>query len=274
MSSFPLRPSRILRKIANNELATMAKINLADPRVVEIAGLAGVDSVWLCNEHVPNDWLNLENMIRAARLHDVDALVRVTKGSYGDFIRPLEAGAAGIIVPHVASAAEAREIVAMTSFHPIGQRALDNGNVNGAFSRVNVTDYIRFWQREQLVILQIESPEGLGEVEKIAATAGISGLFLGPGDFAHRIGRAGETRSPEVVAARRRVAAAARAAGKFSVTVGFGPPAEVKQEGHSLVAIGADVAAINQFFAARLEPFASMASPAGKNTLVPAGKPA
>ena len=83
----------------------MAKINLADPRVIEIVGQAGLDAVWLCNEHVPNDWLNLENMIRAARLHDMDALVRVDKGSYGDFIKPLEAGAAGIIVPHVESAA-------------------------------------------------------------------------------------------------------------------------------------------------------------------------
>src|SRR5688572_10487375 len=114
MNSAFLRPSRVLRKIRQGELATMAKINLADPRIIEIAGHAGIDAVWLCNEHVPNDWINLENMIRAARLHDMDALVRVAKGSYGDFIKPLEAGAAGIIVPHVSSAEEARAIVEMT----------------------------------------------------------------------------------------------------------------------------------------------------------------
>jgi 4-hydroxy-2-oxoheptanedioate aldolase len=237
-------------------LATMAKINLADPRVVEIAGLAGVDAVWLCNEHVPNDWLNLENMIRAARVHDVDALVRVGKGSYADYIRPFEAGAAGIIIPHVESEAEAKAIIQMTCFHPLGKRALDNGNVNGGFARVKVGEYIKFWSAEQLIIIQIESPEALAQVEAIAAVPGVSGLFFGPGDFAHRLGRAGDG-GPEVVAARRQVARAAVAAGKFSVALNFGSREEIKAEGHQLVAVGADVGGLNQFFTAKLESYLS-----------------
>jgi 4-hydroxy-2-oxoheptanedioate aldolase len=248
----------------------MAKLNLADARVVEIAGLAGVDAVWLCNEHVPNDWLNLEHMIRAARLNDVDALVRVSKGSYGDFIKPLEAGAAGIIVPHVESADEARHIARMTCFHPLGQRALDNGNVNGAFARVKVQDYIQFWAREQLIVLQIESPEGLEQVEAIAAVPGISGLFFGPGDFAHRIGKAGEPRTPEVVAARQRVARAAHAASKFSIALNFGPPAAIIEEGHNVVSVGADVMALNQYFLEKLTPFTAAAMTGGASTPSPA----
>ena len=255
--SFPtsLRPSRILRKVREEKLATVAKLNLADARIVEIAGFAGLDAVWLCQEHVPNDWLNLENMIRAARLHDVDALVRVAKGSYADFIKPLEAGAAGLIVPHVESVAEARSLTDMTCFRPFGRRALDNGNVNGAFARVPVSEYIEFWTREQLIIVQIESPEGLEQVEEIAKVPGLSGIFFGPGDFAHRIGKAGEARAPEVVAARQRVARAARAAGKFSVSLNFGTPAAIVAEGHHVVSVGADVAGLNQYFSSRMEPF-------------------
>ncbi len=93
-----------------------------------------MDAVWLCTEHVPNDWLSLENQIRAARIHDVDALVRVGRGSYSDYIRPFEAGAAGIIVPHVANEEEARQIVEWVRFHPAGKRALDGGNVDGNFA--------------------------------------------------------------------------------------------------------------------------------------------
>jgi 4-hydroxy-2-oxoheptanedioate aldolase len=100
------RPSRLLARLRHPEgVASILKINLADPRVIEIAGLCGADAVWLCNEHVPNDWSVLENEIRAARIHGMDAIVRVERGSYSDYIRPIEAGATGIMVPHVASAA-------------------------------------------------------------------------------------------------------------------------------------------------------------------------
>lgn len=255
-----LRPSRILQRTHEGHLATIAKLNLADPRVVEIAGLAGFDAVWLCHEHVPNDWLNLENMIRAARLHNMDALVRVAKGSYSDFIKPLEAGAAGIIIPHVSSPDEARAIIETTCFHPLGKRALDNGNVNGGFARVSVTEYLQFWSREQLIFAQIESPEALEHVEEIAEIPGLTGLFFGPGDFAHRLGKAGAAREPEVIAARQRVARAARNAGKLSIALNFDSPDTIAAEGHQIVSVGADVGALNQFFSMRLEPFQKRAS--------------
>lgn len=99
--------SRIRAQLRAGQYPTVLKINFSEPRVIEIAGLDGVDSVWLCTEHVPNDWLSLEHQIRAARIHQIDTLVRVGRGSYSDYIRPFEAGATGIIVPHVASDAEA-----------------------------------------------------------------------------------------------------------------------------------------------------------------------
>src|SRR5689334_10814026 len=112
--------SRILRLIRDGQLPTVLKINLSDPRVIEVIGLCGVDAVWLCNEHVPNDWLMLENQVRAARIHGIDTIVRVSRGSYSDYVRPLEAGATGIIVPHVSSADEARQIIEWVRFNPIG----------------------------------------------------------------------------------------------------------------------------------------------------------
>ena len=88
-----LRQSRVLKRLRNGRPASCMKLNLSDPRVVEICGLAGVDAIWLCNEHVLNDWLNLEHQVRAAKLHDVDTIVRVSKGSYSDYIKPFEADA-------------------------------------------------------------------------------------------------------------------------------------------------------------------------------------
>ena len=102
------RSSRVLKLLRQGQFATFFKLNLSDPRVIEIAGLSGVDAIWMCNEHVSNDWIALENQIRSARLHDIDAIVRVNRGSYSDYIRPLEAGATGLMVPNVTTAAEAR----------------------------------------------------------------------------------------------------------------------------------------------------------------------
>lgn len=249
-----LRSSRVLKLLREGHFAAILKINLSDPRVVEIAGLSGVDGVWLCQEHVPNDWIGIESQIRAARLHDIDSLVRVGRGSYSDYIRPFEADATGIIVPHVASEAEARQIVEWVRFHPIGKRPLDGGNLDGQFCLVPMDEYLRHSNRERIVIFQIESPEALENVEKIAAVPGFDGFLFGPGDFSHRIGKPGQGQAPEVVAARKRVAAAARQNGKFLMAAGLiAPFPELAAEGHRVVSIGADVVALTSYIKQRLE---------------------
>jgi 4-hydroxy-2-oxoheptanedioate aldolase len=250
------------------------KINLADPRVIEIAGLAGVDAVWLCMEHVPNDWIGLENQVRAARAAGIDALVRVARGSYSDYIRPLEMDAAGIIVPHVASADEARQVVDWVRFHPLGRRAVDGGNSDGQYCLVPVTDYMAHANRERLVILQIESPEALEEVERICAVPGFDAILFGPGDFSHRIGKPGQIDDPQVVAARRRVAAAAQAAGKIAVAAGlFAPLPQLVAEGFRVFTVGADVIGLAHYVQQRVALVAGQAEALAANAAPIVGTP-
>lgn len=257
----PLASSRVRRLFREGGLPTILKINLADPRAIEIAALGGVDGVWLCMEHVPNDWVGLENQVRAARVHGIDALVRVARGSYSDYIRPLEMDAAGIIVPHIANADEARQVVDWVRFHPLGRRALDGGNADGHFCMVPLPDYIEHANRERIVILQIESPEALEEVERICAVPGFDGILFGPGDFSHRIGKAGQIDAPEVVAARRRVAAACRASGKFAMAAGlFAPLPELVAEGFRVFSVGADVVGLGQYVRQRVDLVQSQAA--------------
>jgi len=252
-----LRPSRIRRELRAGQRPTCFKLNLADPRVVELCGLAGASAVWICNEHVGNDWFNLENQIRAAKLYDVDTIVRVAKGSYSEYVKPFESDATGIMVPHVTTAEEARQIVQMTRFHPLGRRAWDGGNVDGAYCQIPVADYIAHSNTERLLIFQIESPEAVANVEAIAAVPGFDALLFGPGDFSHLIGRAGDASAPEVVAARRRVAAAARAHGKWLMAPGpMAPRAELEAEGFRVFGIGADVLGLGEYFRRAVAEFA------------------
>ena len=264
------RKSRLLAKLRAGEYPTTMKLNLSDPRVTEIAGLSGVDAVWMCNEHVPNDWIGLENQIRAARIHDIDTIVRVSRGSYSDYIRPFEADATGIIVPHVSTAAEAKQIVEWVRFYPVGKRALDGGNADAMYCDLPIEEYIAHSNSERIVILQIESPEALENVEAIAAVPGFDGLLFGPGDFSHRIGKVGKLDDPQVVAARKRVAAAAVKHGKYAMTAGLiGPFADLVAEGYRIFNAGADVVGLGAFFKQRvamLQDHIKTAPPAAKSS--------
>lgn len=237
-----LRPSRILRELRDGQNSTVLKLNMNDPRIVELAGLAGASAVWLCNEHVPNDWLNMEHQIRAAKLYDMDTIVRVNKAGYSDYIKPFECDATGIMVPHVSSADEARRIVDMVRCQPLGNKALDAGNMDGLFCQVSLADYAHHCNTEKFVILQIESPEALEQVDEIAAVSGFDMLLFGAGDFSHRIGKLGQATHPDVVAARKKVAAAALKHGKYPAVASlYGQKAEVIAEGTRIFTLGADV---------------------------------
>ncbi len=251
-----LRRSRILSEMRSGKCSTCIKLNLGDPRIIELCGLAGMSSVWICNEHVGNDWFNLENQVRSAKLYDMDTIVRVEKGSYSDYIKPFEADATAIMVPHVTTAADARDIVQMTRFHPLGRRAMDGGNVDGQYCQIPLADYIDHSNTQRMIILQIESPEGLENVETIAAVPGFDALLFGPGDFSHLIGKPGEVNHPTVVAARKRVAAAARRHGKFAMMPGLlAPKSVLEKEGYQFFNLGADVLGLAEYFQGKIASF-------------------
>lgn len=260
-----LRQSRILRQLRAGQCPVTLKLNLNDPRIVELAGIAGASGVWVCNEHVPNDWVNLENQVRAAKLHDMDSIVRVSKGAYSDYVKPFELDATALMIPHVTSAEEARHIVQMTRFHPLGRRPIDGGNIDGRFCQTPIADYLAHSNSERFLIFQIESPEALANVDEIAAVPGFDVLLFGPGDFSHLIGKAGQIADPEVVAARKKVAAAAQKHGKHLMMPGMiAPRAELEAEGWRIFNVGADVLSLGSAFNKLVSDFtgASAAQPA------------
>jgi len=244
-----LRESRVLRKIKEGKTAFSFKLNLNDPRVAEIAAMSGIDCLWIDMEHVPSDYSEVENIIRAAKLYDCDVLTRVAKGSYNDFIRPLEADATAIMVPHLMSLEEAKQIVYFTKFHPVGRRPIDGGNCDGKFCMVSVSDYIKEANEQRFTVVQIEDPEPLSELEEICALPGIDMIFFGPADFSQGIGNPTEIFNDETLKARRLVAKTARKYGKMAGTVGSaGNFKALEEEGFNFINVGADVVALCSYF--------------------------
>ena len=243
-----MRKSRVLRQLRAGKVATCTKMNLCDPRVAEIAAMAGFDCVWIDMEHVPNDMKSVEEIVRACKIYDVDVLTRVCRGSYSDLIRPLEADSAGIMVPHLMSLEDAKKIVYYTKFHPIGRRPIDGGNADGKYCGVSGIDYIKQANEERFTVVQIEDPEPLEELEEICALPGIDMIFFGPADFSQGIG-APCSNDPRIDETRRRIAKCARKHGKFAGTVGGAGNFDALVEmGYNFISTGADVVALLPYF--------------------------
>ena len=244
-----MRPSRVLKKLRAGQTVCCVKINLADPRSTEIAAMCGFDCLWLDMEHVPTDWLTMENQIRSAKIYDTDVMVRVARGSYSDYIRPLEADAAGIMVPHIMSLEDAKKVVWHSRFHPIGRRPVDGGNQDGAYCMVDFQDYIKTANEQRFVVVQIEDPEPLDDIEKIAELEGIDMLFFGPADFSQGIGKPGQWDDPLIVETRKRIAKAARENGKFAGTTGsLQNLKELEDMGYQFINLGADVLSLGIYY--------------------------
>ncbi len=255
-----MRESLVLKKLRDGENVCSFKVNLADARVVEIAAQAGFDCLWLDQEHIGQDWSILAAQIWAAKSQGKDTLVRVPRGSYSDYVKPLELDASGIMVPHIMSLADAKKVIEMTRFHPIGKRAIDGGNADGAYAAGDFKAYLRDANQQRFVIFQIEDPEPLENLEEIAKLDGFDMLFFGPGDFSQAIGAPGDMDHPKIQEARQKVVEVARKYGKFAGTTGpITKVAEYQDMGYQFISIGADVLTLTKYCADLVAGFGNTA---------------
>ena len=244
-----MRPSAVLKKLRSGQVASCTKVNTADPRVTELASLCGFDCVWTDMEHVANTYSAVESQILSAKAHNTDCMVRVARGSYSDHVRPLELDASGIMVPHVMNLEDAKRVVWMTRFHPVGRRPLDGGNADGSFCMVDGKDYMEQANRERFVMIQIEDPEPMAELDAICALEGIDIIFFGPADFSQGIGDPVNFSNPRLLEARRLIAETAIKHNKFAGTVGS--PANLKElydMGYRFISLGSDVMGLVSYF--------------------------
>ncbi len=244
-----MRKSKILRRIRSGETAVTAKLNLSDPRGAELAAMFDFDGLWIDLEHTPSTIHDVEKTVWAAKSHDCDVITRVEKGCYNDYIKPFEADSTAIMIPHLMSYEEAKKIVYFTKFHPIGRRPIDGGNADGAYGLIGGAEYMKEANAERIVIVQIEDPEPLADLEKIAALDGIDMLFFGPADFTQGMGCPLDFSNPKVMETRKRVAEMAKKYGKLAGTTGS-PESfdELKAMGYNLINICADVIALGNAY--------------------------
>ncbi len=243
-----MRRSRVLEKLKAGKIASCFKNNLTDAKATEIAAIAGFDCVWLDQEHIGLDWAELNSGIWAAKAHNTDVLVRVARGSYSDYVKPLEMDATGIMVPHIMSLEDAKNVIQTTRFHPVGRRPVDGGNADGDYSALDFDAYRREANEHRFIVLQIEDPEPLDDLEAIAELDGFDMLFFGPADFSQGIGAPGQWNHPKIIETRKRIAEVANKYGKYAATVGSpGNLSELTNMGYRFISVGADVVGLTNY---------------------------
>ncbi|MFV0386923.1 HpcH/HpaI aldolase family protein [Paracoccus sp. (in: a-proteobacteria)] len=156
-------------------------IAIPSPVAVEIVAGARPDFICIDTEHNPISDALLTDMIRAADLAGVPALVRVRGKAPEHIAAALDAGACGVLVPHVSSASEAGAAVRAARFPPEGARGAGPGRAS-AYLR-DIPCALARARRDTVVAVQVETLEAVSQAARIAAVPGVDLVFVGPGDL-------------------------------------------------------------------------------------------
>ncbi|RKK02671.1 hypothetical protein EBE87_25105 [Pseudoroseomonas wenyumeiae] len=193
-------------------------IMLPSPALVEMAGYAGFDFVILDTEHGAATSETLEHQLRAADASGISALVRTSSMNPGEILRVLDAGATGIVVPHVRTPADAEAIASAAHYPPYGCRGIATTSRAGRHGFISVAEHLSRAHDSTIVLPQIEDADALPYVSAIAGTAGVDGIFIGPADLSISLGHPGNHSDPQVLAAIEKAAQEACAAGSIVST--------------------------------------------------------
>jgi len=207
----------VREKLAAGELAL--GVGLRGARTVEIARAmktAGFDWMFIDCEHSSMDLDTAAQIAAASLAVGITPVVRVPGYEHHHATRMLDNGAQGIVVPHVDDAAMAKRVADYCRFPPIGHRSMGGGLQQLGFVPMPVGEAARVVNEETLVVVMIESPQGVANAEAIAATPGIDALLIGTNDLCMEMGIPGKFDDPKVTDAYAKVIAACKKHGKYA----------------------------------------------------------
>ena len=214
----PIGTNLAKRKLAAGELVLCLGVNqMRTPNVAMLAAACGFDAIYIDLEHNPTSLETTAGVCVAALGLGVTPIVRVGSHDPALAARVLDCGAQGLMVPHVADAAEARAVVAACRFAPLGRRSAAGSGPALGYAALGQAEINRRLNAETLLIAMIETPAAVAQADAIAAVDGIDMLHIGSTDLSTEMGIAGEYEHERMRAAYQTVATAAKAHGK-----GFG----------------------------------------------------
>lgn len=210
-----MRDNPVKQALANGGKAFGAMVfEFFSSGLPQICKNAGADYILYDMEHTGLGFETLKTQFALCRGLGIVPMVRVPRGEYHFIARALDVGAMGVMVPMVGSAEEAAHIVSCTRYPPHGQRGAAFGFAHDDYEGGDVAAKIAAIHARTMVIPQIETAEGLRNVEAIAAVPGVDALWVGHFDLTNFLGIPGQFQHPAYLEGIRRVVAACAAHGK------------------------------------------------------------
>jgi 4-hydroxy-2-oxoheptanedioate aldolase len=230
---------------------------IAAPMVAEVIAREGFGAVTLDSQHGTWDLAGLLAGIAAVRQAGSAPLVRVPLGDFAMVSRVLDCGAEGVIAPMINTAADARAFAAAAKYPPIGERSWGPQRAAMLAGIANQKDYLVAGNDVVVTLAMIETRTALANLDAIAATPGIDGLFLGPSDLSIALseGKSLDPESQDVEAGLDRIVAAAQRAGKIAGAYCASAPRAlaVAKRGVRFCAIASDTAFLRAGARAQLD---------------------
>ena len=189
-------------------------LSIGNPFTAEIMAAQGYDSISIDVQHGALDYSNVLPMFQAMRASGVVPMARVPWLEPGIIMKVLDAGAYGVICPMVNTPEQAAEFVGYLRYPPVGQRSF--GPTRANFSAG--ANYAAEANGEILAFAMIETAQALANLDAIAATPGLDGIYVGPADLTlslaeGRLAPAFDREEPEMIAALQKIVAACKTAG-------------------------------------------------------------
>lgn len=207
----------LLRRLENKKALLGMQCFTGTASLVEIMGYSGFDWVSIDMEHTTISFADVENLTRAAQVSGMIPLVRVADIEPLLIMKALDAGASGVIVPHVQTADDLRRAVAAAKFAPEGIRG-KCGQVRGSRFGADGVPWSKYWKQandDVIVLPLVEEKEGIENLDEILKVDGVEVLWIGIGDLAQSYGVPGAPLTEEpLLSVAMSAIAKTRAAGK------------------------------------------------------------
>jgi 4-hydroxy-2-oxoheptanedioate aldolase len=229
---------------------------LGSPHATELLGLAGFDYILIDQEHGLGDPSSISLQMQALSATEASGIVRVPWNDPIYLKRVLDAGVDGVMIPSIDTAAEATAAVAACRYPPRGRRGTAASSVR-ASNYGMAADYVATAADNLTIVLQIETVEGVRNIDEILAVEGIDVLFIGPYDLSGSAGHLGELKHPEVAGLIEHVEKRTRAKG---IPLGTVPHqgctwADMFDRGYQFVNAGSDIARLRDGALADIKRF-------------------
>ncbi len=219
-------PNHTKLQLAAGKIAIGMGLRLS--RTVDIATIAktcGYDWLFIDMEHNSMDVDTAAQIAMAALPVGITPIVRVPGKEHHHASRLLDAGAQGIVVPHVDTVEEAERAVAYCKYPPIGHRSVMGVLPQFGYRGLPVAESTPIANAETMVVVMLETPEAIAKADAIAAVPGIDSILIGTNDLCAEMGIPGQFTDPQVEDAYRKVIAACR---KHNIHPGMGGVYEPK----------------------------------------------